>query len=153
MVVISPSYQQEILQAAMVISVAPHGLIRNSDDGYSGGSIRPGVLVGWRGRRRQQLQLTWESTTNRRSFWRKHRAPDSTTSVGVADQGWTWTLWRFVTPSWVHGVAAGRPSQKYLKGSASAWDGSGSGFTRPWAMKDLDPVAPTPVSHQRGVVD
>jgi len=30
----------------------------------------------------------------------------------VADQGWTWTLWRFVTPSWVHGVAAGRPSQK-----------------------------------------
>jgi hypothetical protein len=49
MVVISPSYQQEILQAAMVISVAPHGLIRNSDDGYSGGSIRSGVLVGWRG--------------------------------------------------------------------------------------------------------
>ena len=30
---------------AIAISVAPHDSIRNSDDGYPGGSIRPGVLV------------------------------------------------------------------------------------------------------------
>ncbi|SVD98920.1 uncharacterized protein METZ01_LOCUS451774, partial [marine metagenome] len=39
MAVINPSYQQEIFQAAIAISVAPHDLIRNSDDGYPGGSI------------------------------------------------------------------------------------------------------------------
>ncbi|MCS5658556.1 MAG: hypothetical protein NZ762_08840, partial [Dehalococcoidia bacterium] len=31
-VVISPSYQHEILQAVMAISMAPHGLIRNIGD-------------------------------------------------------------------------------------------------------------------------